>query len=346
MKILFATSFLNATGADRWTCQGYKYAFEDMGHKFFVVTETDNFKKAFYKINPDIFMISFSAILRRIKKGEIDENFLSRIKKSPTKMFVDLGLDYLDEPNYLKLLGKYENYFDIFYSYFDPESIKENFKIITKPFYLIPCAADKKHFYPDKAVQKFVCDIAFVGSYFTKKQHVFKKLLFPLMEKYDVKLFGTGWTKKDKFLRILGAAGRRLHFKWLRDSANKNRVTISQDDERRLYASAKICINIHEYYPNGKTMGLSNEREFKVPASGGFQLSDYVPTMYKFYEIGKEIVMAKDEKDWFKKIEYYLNHPDERNKIKKAGIKRALRDHTYHNRARKIISIYKKNKQE
>jgi spore maturation protein CgeB len=122
---------------------------------------------------------------------------------------------------------------------------------------------------------------------------------------------------------------------------NKQRLVFSSDDERKLYASAKICINIHEYYDSGKIKGFPNEREFKIPASGGFQISDYISGMERYFDIGREIIIAKNPQEWFSKIDYYLNHPKERIDIQKRGTERTLKEHTYHNRVEQMIKLYK-----
>ena len=55
-----------------------------------------------------------------------------------------------------------------------------------------------------------------------------------------------------------------------------------------------------------------------------------------------EIVIAKNQDDWFEKIEYYIKNSDKRNDIILAGQKRVLKDHTYHNRAQQFLDIYNK----
>jgi len=45
--------------------------------------------------------------------------------------------------------------------------------------------------------------------------------------------------------------------------------------------------------------------------------------------------------DLKEKIDYYLEHDKEREKIARAGQRRTLRDHTYKNRVKDIIKIIK-----
>lgn len=117
-------------------------------------------------------------------------------------------------------------------------------------------------------------------------------------------------------------------------------MTITQDDERKLYSSVKVCINLHESYKDKTTRGFTNDREFKVPASGGFQISDYIPHLKMFFEPDKEIVLAKTPEEWFSKIEYYIKNEKERRKIQEAGTARVFAEHTYRHRVRRIMEMY------
>lgn len=202
-------------------------------------------------------------------------------------------------------------------------------------------AADSKYYFPDKPDKKFEkCDIAFVGSAFTQKKDRYEEWLFPLCKKYKVCLYGPGWTLQDKVAAFSQLLARRFNLPRLAKLINSRRLTISQDDERRLYSSAKICINLHESYKDKTTRGFTNDREFKVPACGGFQISDYIPHLSMFFEPDKEIVLAKTPEEWFSKIDYYLKNEKARKAVQHAGLARVLREHTYRHRVRKIIELY------
>lgn len=103
----------------------------------------------------------------------------------------------------------------------------------------------------------------------------------------------------------------------------------------QMYSRSKInlgfstCGNTH----------LSNERimqirlrDFEVPMSGGFYMVEYMEEMADFFEIGKEIVCYSSVEDLSDKIKYYLSHDSERERIRRAGHERCLRDHTWQKR--------------
>jgi spore maturation protein CgeB len=155
-----------------------------------------------------------------------------------------------------------------------------------------------------------------------------------------MKLYGPGWTIRDKTLRAAGYAARRIGLNGLNDWASKRRVTVPAEEENQLYSSAKICINLHEARQAWNINHvILNERTFKIPACGGFEVMDFVQpeSVLSNYFTESEMVCAKDEKDWFEKIDYYLTHDREREEIKKHGTDRALLDHLYTNRAKAIL---------
>jgi len=105
------------------------------------------------------------------------------------------------------------------------------------------------------------------------------------------------------------------------------------DDLNRLYANTKVvvgdtlCKNFdYPYY--------LSDRIFETTGRGGFIIHPYIKGIEDLFEIGKEIITYKyaDFDDLFAKIEYYIQNPVQREKIRLAGHERTKRDHTYKNR--------------
>ncbi|HUC01312.1 MAG TPA: glycosyltransferase [Candidatus Paceibacterota bacterium] len=344
MKVLYNILNPYGLGADRWIYEGYKSAFEQGGHDFFTVTEQDDLMAIAEKVQPDLFFLDFLPFMDYCKRvRDVPPDFLERLRKNKTKIFceVALGIDKEeDSEEKIAFFRKYLPVVDICFCNYSPETTKGFKELYGKEMHFVPHAADATRYFPGEPEDRFRCDIAFLGSFYTQKRPQFEELLLPLMKKYHVRIYGSGWTISGKLLRVVSGVARRLRIEWLVKLANKNRITISMDDERTLYASAKICVNIHEYYRDGTTKGFSNEREFKLPASGGFEISDYVPGMERYFDLGKEIVAVRSKEEWFEKIDYYLRHDEERKKIQEEGTARVLRDHTYAHRVDQLLSLY------
>ena len=111
--------------------------------------------------------------------------------------------------------------------------------------------------------------------------------------------------------------------------------TLSDEEMIRMYSRSKInlgfssCGNTHETEARILQVRL---RDFEVPMSGGFYMVEYMEELEEFFEIGKEIVCYTDKVDLADKIKYYLAHDEERERIRRAGYERCLRDHTWHKR--------------
>jgi len=337
MKILYYLPYPKGLGADYWIYEGWKYAFKDLGHQFFKVTEYDNLRDKVIEVNPDIF---FVANLGKIVIQH--KECLKWIRNHGTKIFL---IVYWPLRKKEVEIIKNEEVADVYFGEREPESMKEFEEQTGRKYYLIPQAANKRWHFPTKPVEKYQYDILFIGAYLPKKKKMFKEILLPLTKKYKVGIFGPYWTLKDNTLRAIQKFCRTIKFKGGADFINEIRfrtVIPSPKEQNKLYSSSKICLNFHEREADGSQPHyILTQRTFLIPACGGFEICDYVPALRKYFD-EDEVVMAKDKDDWFKKIEYYLSHEEERKKIQEKGTKRALKDHTYHNRVKQVIDLAKR----
>lgn len=105
-----------------------------------------------------------------------------------------------------------------------------------------------------------------------------------------------------------------------------------------LYASSKIVIgdtlNIGFNYPY-----YSSDRFFEVLGRGGFLIYPKIEGFAPEYEDGVHVAYYKhgDLQDLKKKIDYYLKHDKEREKIRAAGYELTKAKNTYTNRWQSII---------
>jgi spore maturation protein CgeB len=117
-------------------------------------------------------------------------------------------------------------------------------------------------------------------------------------EGISVRAFGDGWGQFLSFERMLAV------FRQSRININFSRCN---DPGRRLQIKARV---------------------FEVCLAGGFLLTEYAPHIEDFFEIDREIVCFRDEKELVQKIRYYLAHEDERLAIADAGFQRAKAQYT------------------
>ncbi|NMB83854.1 glycosyltransferase family 1 protein [Candidatus Roizmanbacteria bacterium] len=346
MKILYYLPNPDTIYAGKTIYHGYKHAFEDLGHDFKTLTPDYDQKKLFEEYKPDILMTSISSLVFRF----LDLDLVKKQKKKGMKVFVNTPYwnspisklrinetpSLKDNKDWVKLIASGE-YGDIYYNVCEQgDSRMKGFKNKTGyDYHTILLATDKTYSNP-KFSNKFFSEISYIGTYLPAKRAYMKRHLFPLGKKYDLRLYGQDWNLYDRFTNFIQKVGQYFNIPYIK-SFKKN--SLSLYEERQIYKSSVISLNIHEDYQK-KYPGDLNERTFKIPASGGFEITDYIPSLKKYFVEGKEIVIAKNTKDWFEKIEYYLKYPEKRAPIIKAGQIKVLKYHTYHNRVKKLLNLF------
>ncbi len=331
--------------AHRYIYQGFKNAFEDMGHEFFAFTPDQDLATFLETNRPEIFItashffyrksLDYDVLKKYREKGMI---LLTKIDfwTSPiNKNRINEAPSMKDDKAALELIesGKLGDYY--FSTSSQNDGRMKGFSAHTGvDFITIPLAADKISLIP-QFDKKFESEIAFLGTNLPQKREFFQEWLFPLAKNYNLKLYGQDWNFVDKYIGIAAKVGQYFNIPVLK-SIQKPKLQLG--DEAKIYSSANILVNLHEDYQRNFG-GDCNERTFKIPLCGGFEISDDVAIIREYFVEGKEVIIAKNKEDWFKKIKYYSEHPEEAKKIAKAGQKRALRDHTYHNRAQQILDL-------
>jgi spore maturation protein CgeB len=247
-----------------------------------------------------------------------------------------------------------------------PEKFRlENYRAIgARPIYCQE-GANPNIYKPHNVPVEF--EVTFVGQAYGERPDYIRHLLD---RGVDVRVWGYGWDKfsQSHQSRTTGSARRLgqevreflantawqdglrrlLNLELLRSAGKTVReapaVTLpdkiiggvlSDSDMIHMYSRSKInlgfssCGTTHETEERIVQVRL---RDFEVPMSGGFYMVEYMEELEEFFDIGKEIVCYSDPEDLVGKIKYYLEHDNQREEIRRAGYKRALRNHTWHQR--------------
>jgi len=99
---------------------------------------------------------------------------------------------------------------------------------------------------------------------------------------------------------------------------------------------AKIGLNVHI---DAAGAYAGNLRMFEVTGAGSCLVTDHKRNICDFFEPDLEVVTYRSAGECVEKIEWLLEHPDERKRIAEAGQARTLRDHNYRNRAEELHGI-------
>lgn len=333
--------------AQRTIYNGYKNAFEDLSHKFYTFTANQNLETFLDDNSIDLFITSSHFYYQKF----IDFKILKSFRNLGLKVFTKI--DFWNSPisrfrineakglksdiktvNLIKdgILG------DVYFHVVEQSDERMNgFEQETGyKYHTIPLAADKIALNNSLYINEYFSDISFIGTYLPEKKHFFREQVFPLRNTYRLKIYGQDWNNWDRFLGWVQKFGQYYNISNLRSI---KKPTLQLSDEAKIYSSSKISINVHEEFQK-KFGGDCNERTFKIPLCGGFEITDDVACIRKYFEDGKEIIIAKNKKDWFDKIDYYINNPDKRKTIIEAGRQRVIKEHTYHSRVEQIIKIF------
>ena len=79
-------------------------------------------------------------------------------------------------------------------------------------------------------------------------------------------------------------------------------------------------------------------REFEGPMAGAFYLTGWIEELAEHYEIGREIVCYRSHGELVDLCRYYLAHPEERERIRRAGHERARRSHSWRHRFERLFA--------
>ena len=180
-------------------------------------------------------------------------------------------------------------------------------------------------------------DVTFVGQNYLYRQNYVE---FLYKNRIDIHVWGPGWEralmpKKVTLVeRIKSKAGLN---KPIIPSANIG-SPLTDDELVKNYSRSNISLNFSEVVVQdkneefGKLKRHIRLRDFEAPMSGAFYMTGYQDELKEYYQIGKEIVCYETKEDLLDKVKYYLKNQDEAEIIRKAGHRRALRDHTWENR--------------
>jgi spore maturation protein CgeB len=178
----------------------------------------------------------------------------------------------------------------------------------------LPAAADLSDYYPVPTVPETV--IRFCGSWYPRREAVLRSL-----EGLPLEIYGPGWQQVQPWpgCRIIPGG-------------------VGPEESRRLFASATVVLNIHLMEPWGEVpFAQVSPRVFEVLACGAFLVSDRPPDLDALLTPGTHYVPFADPAELRRRIEHYLEHPNEREPIARAGLEHVRQHHTWEHRIDRLM---------
>ncbi len=148
-------------------------------------------------------------------------------------------------------------------------------------------------------------DVTFIGQPHSDRAQI---VLHLRRAGIEIRVFGAGWDRYPELASIWGGH-------------------LSTDEVVHTINESRICLN--PLSASTRDRMVVKARVFEVSGCGSFQLCSAFDEVSRYYEIGKEIQVFRDEKDLVDKVGYYLEHEEEREAIARAGYERTLREHTW-----------------
>ncbi|RVT59884.1 glycosyltransferase [Niallia taxi] len=143
-------------------------------------------------------------------------------------------------------------------------------------------------------------------------------LIKPLIEEgIRIDFWGADW---DKMGNVLGV---NIPSDWIHGY-------LPYRDAYKVYNSAKIIIGPQNY------KSQVTQRTYEILGSGGFLLTSDTPGVRDLFTPGKDLVVSNNKQQTLSLVDYYLNHPQERTKIKMQG-HNTVSNHSYVKRAKQAI---------
>jgi len=166
--------------------------------------------------------------------------------------------------------------------------------------------------YPVELAQndrRFICDVVFAGHYEADGRVDYLESI--MRTGFKLSLFGGGWENARGSLSA--------------NSPLQGLYPISPvvgADYRKALSGVKIAL----CFLSKLNRDTYTRRNFEIPATGAFMLSEYSQDLSSLFEEGKEVEFFRSKEEMLDKIKYYLSHDAERLAIARLGRDRVLRD--------------------
>lgn len=339
VRVLYHLPYPGGLGADRWICEGWREGFRALGHEFSLFTAGQGLYERARATNSDLFFTAINLI-----DIERERTALRALRDQGVRvlLWVHWPLESRIDPRRSEILRR-EDVADIYFGEREQEQMERFERETGKPYHVIPHAANPALHFPVDPVPRYRYDIVYLGANLRKKRWFVHNVLRPLGKRYRVGVFGPGWDARDHVLRlgskISKMAGAFAVAGWI----DRARIAVPPEAERALYSSATISLNFHEREDDGSQPHyIVNQRTFKVPACGGFQICDHVPAIRKYFAEDELVMAPLDRDEWMAKIEHFLQRESERKAIQTKATQRAQREHMSTNRVRRVLELLKR----
>jgi spore maturation protein CgeB len=154
--------------------------------------------------------------------------------------------------------------------------------------------------------------------------------------RHDVSFVGSIYGYRAEWIAALRANGIKVS---CFGHGTENGV-VSAAEIPEIHRTSRISLNFSG--AGQSTGGLTDSRQikartFEVSGAGGFLLTEIAPGLDRYFRIGREVATFETPTQLIEKVRYYLDHPEERDAVARAGHARTMAEHTYERRISEIL---------
>ncbi|HEY3473847.1 MAG TPA: glycosyltransferase [Anaerolineales bacterium] len=209
-----------------------------------------------------------------------------------------LGIALSDPDVYSPTTSRIARNFDVFYS--NDKGCVELYRQSGVQAYRLPIATNSDFFRPMPPKPEYRCEVLVLGAVHEDRIEPVKALV----EHFNTHLRGENWEQYGI----------------------PNRGTLFGEEALSALNSARMAIIFSRTITGHRGLKVG---VFDFLSAGCLVLTDDIPELHEYFEVGKEVVAFQGLDDMLAKIRYYLDHPQEADAVRRAGRQRVLAHYTW-----------------
>ncbi|MDQ0200985.1 glycosyltransferase family protein [Neobacillus ginsengisoli] len=181
--------------------------------------------------------------------------------------------------------------------------------------------------FPDIS-EKYEVSLAVVANgypmlYETRPDHyrfkALRSLLSPFLEE-DIRIdfWGRYWDQMEHIL------GKKIPDEWIHGF-------LPYTEANKVYSSADFVLGVQNHDSQ------VTQRTYEVLGSGGLLLTNDTSEIRRLFSPGQDLLSSNSSRETIELVKYYLRYPEERTRIKKAGME-SVKKYSFKNRAEYVIN--------
>jgi hypothetical protein len=183
------------------------------------------------------------------------------------------------------------------------------------PAKFLPSCADAR-IRPVPVSKQFASDVAFIGTGYDPSRANF---LMKVASKFDLRVWGNGW---DEWRQRLKWSGRPIEGK----------------EFAAVCSSSKIVLGVNPARYTADSGNTTSDRTWMTILAGGFFLGHGTPELKKMLREGDHCGWYTDVDSCMEQIAYYLQKPEQRERIRREGQAFVREYHTFDQRIHNLLS--------